>query len=278
MEDISPVRDQSSAASKANDTHQSELAAAEAEIKKLQSELRGMASELAEARSLAQKAKSEMESDRAKLESERAELRGKAEREARELLESSRTSGHQEGFSKGHEEGLKKAEADMRAEYEGKFSDALALLDRAGGSLQESMERLALSHAPRLVRLWEMMLGRMLLVRVGLDPASAARVLENILKRISDRERIMIYLNPADVAAIEGIKDHLMDSIRGVKFFEFLSDDHIDRGSCLVETNLGIYDARWKTQLEQISSEVESLLMEIMASDGPDGDDGSDAA
>lgn len=65
-----------------------------------------------------------------------------------------------------------------------------------------------------------------------------------------------------------------MDSIRGVKFFELLSDDHVDRGSCLIETNLGIYDARWKTQLEQISTEVQGLLEQGMASHGGNGDAG----
>ena len=61
---------------------------------------------------------------------------------------------------------------------------------------------------------------------------------------------------------IEGIKDNIMDSIRGVKFFELQADDHVECGSCLIETNLGIYDARWRTQLEQISGEIENLLME----------------
>jgi flagellar assembly protein FliH len=278
MEELSPDGGSPSSDSDAAKGRLSELAAAEAEIKKLKSELRGRESELAEARALVQSAKAQSESERALLENERAEFSEKSKREASELFESSRAAGHKEGFSEGREEGLQKAEADVRAEYEGRFSSALSLLDAAGGSLAESMERLALSHVPRLVRLWEMMLRKMLLARVDLDPSAASRVLGNILKRISDRERIMIYLNPGDIAMIEGLKDRLMDSVRGVKFFEFLSDDHVDRGSCLVETNLGIYDARWKTQLEQISSEVESLFAEIMASDESNDGDGSGAA
>jgi flagellar assembly protein FliH len=91
-------------------------------------------------------------------------------------------------------------------------------------------------------------------------------MVESLLKRISDRERIIVYLNPEDVAMIEESKESLMDSIRGVKFFELMSDDHVDKGSCLIETNLGIYDARWRTQLEQASAEVQNLIMESMAS------------
>jgi flagellar assembly protein FliH len=279
MEDVPPLEDTSVsvADSEAKATEQSALMVAEAEIKKLKSEIRSRESELSETRSLVQNLKTQMDSEREKLKRERSELHEKAESEAHERYESSRKSGYEDGFSSGHKEGLKKSEADMRAEYEGKFSNALYLLGAMSKSLEESRERLAISHAPQLVRLWEMMLRRMLLVRVDLDHEAAERVLGNILKRISDRERIMIYLNPADILMIESIKDTLTDSIRGVKFFELLSDDHIDRGSCLVETNLGIYDARWRTQLEQISSEVESLLMEIMASDETAESDGNDA-
>jgi flagellar assembly protein FliH len=116
-----------------------------------------------------------------------------------------------------------------------------------------------------------MMLRKMLATMVDMDPGVVGRIVENLLKRLSDRERIMVYLNPSDVTMIEESKESLMDSIRGVKFFELLSDDHVDKGSCLIETNLGIYDARWRTQLEQVSSEVQNLLMESMASDGPNG-------
>ena len=134
-------------------------------------------------------------------------------------------------------------------------------------SLAESRERLASAHSTQLIRMWEMMLRRMLATMVEMDPGVVERVVHTLLKRISDRERIIVYLNADDVAMIEESKESLMDSIRGVKFFELMSDDHVDKGSCLIETNLGIYDARWRTQLEQISSEVQNLLLESIATD-----------
>jgi flagellar assembly protein FliH len=159
----------------------------------------------------------------------------------------------------------------MRKEYEGRFSHALALLDEMARSLAESRDCLVSAHSSQLIRLWEMMLRKMLLAMVDMDPEVIERILRNLLKRISDRERIVVYLNPGDIAMMEESKESLMDSIRGVKYFEFMSDDHVDKGSCLIETNLGIYDARWRTQLEQISSEVQNLLLESAVTDGANG-------
>jgi flagellar assembly protein FliH len=132
-------------------------------------------------------------------------------------------------------------------------------------ALSEARAHLASAHSSQLIRLWEMMLRRMLVTMVEMDPEVVERIVQSLLKRNSDRERIIVYLNPEDVAMIEESKESLMDSIRGVKFFELMSDDHVDKGSCLIETNLGIYDARWRTQLEQVSSEVQNLLLENAA-------------
>jgi flagellar assembly protein FliH len=270
MEDVPPSAVSEIALPKESEAEKSALAAAEEEVRRLRVELRGREADLAEAREECRNLRGRMESDRAELDRERDDFRAASAKEAAALKEASRIEGYEEGHSKGYPEGLAKADADMKEEYEGKFSRALALLDGMAQSLADARERLAMSHASQLIRLWETMLRKMLATVVAIDPQVVERVVGILLKRLSDRERIIVCLNPDDVAMIEESKEKLMDSIRGVKFFELISDDHVDKGSCLIETNLGIYDARWRTQLEQVSSEVENLLTESMATtDGP---------
>ena len=271
IEEIDPAAGTSAAAvsiGEGEKVEKSALMEAEAEVRTLRSELRSAQSDLSEEQAKARLLRAELEKIKSGMERERTELYEKVEHEAAEQKAKALSEGHEEGHTQGYDEGLAKAEAEVRGEYERKFSEALALLGGINASLQESRERLAQAHAPQLVRLWEVLLQRMLLAEVSLDPTVVERLLGAILKRVSDRERILVYLNPADVAMIEGSKERLIDSIRGVKVFEILSDDHVEKGSCLVETNLGIYDARWKTQMEQVADEVQSLLMESMASDG----------
>ncbi|MDR3354041.1 MAG: hypothetical protein LBO21_03295 [Synergistaceae bacterium] len=241
--------------------------AADAEIRKLKSELRAKEAELADARASEREFSAKMEAMKAEVAMEKESLREAAKIEAEGRWAVAFAKGQQEGEAKGYSEGIVKAEAEVKADYEGRFSAVLKLLAGINESLTAERERMILAHAPQMVRLWEMMLGKMLQVKVEMDPEVVGRVLKNILNRVSDRERILIYLNGADIEMIDGSKEALMDSVRGVKFFEIMSDENVDRGSCLIETNLGIYDARWRTQLEQVSSEVEGLLMESIASD-----------
>lgn len=246
----------------------SALASAQAEIQKLKFELRARESELGEARASAQNLKSQIEANRAEVEREKADFYEKARAEAARAAAEAEATGREEGLSKGHEEGLKKAEAEVSADYRNRFSEALALLGNIGASLADARDALAASHAPQLIRMWEMMLRKMLQVGVELDPAVVERQISYILSRVSDRERIVVCLNPSDVEMVENIKESMKDTIRGVKTFELHADERVDKGSCLVETALGIYDARWRTQLEQISAEVHDLLMEAMSADG----------
>lgn len=253
---------------KAESEDDAALKAAEAEIRKLKSELRDSESFLATERENARQAQAEMERIKAEAERERAEFAEKLESECALAKEAAAKEGYEEGSAKGYEDGIARAEQEKAREYADRFGAALALLDSISKSLQDSRSELVLTHVPQLVRLWNMLLERLLHAHVSVDEEVASRVLDAILKRVSDRERILIYLNSKDLAMIEANRETLIDQIRGVRSLEIMSDDHVDKGSCLVETNLGIYDARWKTQLEQISAEVEALVMESMIADG----------
>ena len=270
MEDI-PLESGAAVVLQDDLVEKSALEVAEAEIKKLRSELKFSEENLTSARAEYNDLKSRIDSERATLDRERGEFRANSAKEAEIVREAARIEGREEGHTTGYAEGLAKAETDMRHEYESKFSQALALLDEMVKSLSASRERLAGAHSSQLIRMWETMLRRMLATSVEMDPKVVERIVHDLLKRISDRERIIVYLNPEDVAMIEESKEKLIDSIRGVKFFELMSDDHVDKGSCLIETNLGIYDARWRTQLEQVSSEIQNLLLEIAAANDADG-------
>lgn len=258
---------ESSASREPESEEHAALVAAEAEVRKLKAELRDNEAAVNEARETAKKAKAEMDILRAELEREKAELQASIEIEITERREAASKEGYDEGIARGYDEGLKKASEEKQAEYEQRFSDALRTLDGMCSSLKDAREKLALMHAPQMIRLWESMLARLLEANVAMDASVVSRVIDSILKRVSDRERIILYLNPADISMIENSKEDLMETVRGVQTFELLSDDHVDRGSCLVETNLGIYDARWRTQLEQIAQEVQSLVMECMITD-----------
>ncbi|SMG37738.1 FliH/SctL family protein [Dethiosulfovibrio salsuginis] len=174
--------------------------------------------------------------------------------------------GHAEGFAAGKEEGFtlgrSELEAEIRAELEKELSGSVEILNTVHDQIQKDLEQLLAANPYRLIRLWQKVLSRLLVREVAFDQEAALRLFKNLLSRASEKEDIRVYLNPEDLDAIEAQRGNFGELVRGVRNIEFMADDEVDKGSCIVETGLGIYDARWRTQLEQISTEVEAVLTE----------------
>jgi flagellar assembly protein FliH len=148
------------------------------------------------------------------------------------------------------------------------FASLAEQIDGVHGELRRNLEELAEANQLRLIRLWSVVLDRLLHRQVELNEATVMTLLRQVLLRVSDRERLVVYLHPEDAVSVRERRDEFADILRGIRHIEFVGDENVDRGSCLVETNLGVYDARWRTQLEQISREVDGVLLEGLSSGG----------
>ncbi len=241
-----------------------ELAAAESRLEKAETQITLLASRN---RILAE----EFGAERKKAEEEERRRRTLLEAEGEELRKRSAEEGFSEGKRAGYSEGQEKARREMKRHYEEKVSSLVALLETVHSALSERLEGLAALHLPRLVRMWELLLSRMLHREVSLREDTAMLVLREVLERLSDRERILVYLNAGDLDGILSRKDSFGDLLRGVKHLEYLPDANVEKGSCIVETNLGIYDARWRTQLEQIGKDIDHLFIEGRNDDAETG-------
>jgi len=115
-----------------------------------------------------------------------------------------------------------------------------------------------------MLRLWQEMLKKMLQREASLAPDAVLDVLSDVLSRLSDKNHILIYVSPEDMGLLQAsLSQDFEDVLRGVKHLELKPDASVDKGSCIVETNLGVYDARWRTQLDQIETAVESLFQKL---------------
>jgi flagellar assembly protein FliH len=204
----------------------------------------------------------EIAREREKLATERKEIEAAQRAEYETLRKKAAAEGKEQGIAAGYAEGLEKARKEISLEYEKNVSSLVSLLENIHAALDAHAEELAALQMPRLVRLWEMMLSKMLHREARVSRESVLPILRSLLERLSDRDRILVYLNPEDIEIVTGRKDAFSDLLRGVKHLEFIPDGNVGKGSCIVETNLGIYDARWSTQLEQIHREIDHFFIE----------------
>jgi len=238
-------------------------------------ELREQIEDLRRSLDDAERRNADLSRERAELEAEMERLRlDYAERErALELRvqgeeerarEEGRLQGEAEGREAGHAEGLRTAKIEVEALYLKKLGGLVSLLESIAARLEEDFSELAALNQPRMLRLWFDMLGRMLKREVELKPDAVLPVLADVLMRLSDKSSVVIYVSPEDIALLQNSLDQEFEEVlRGVRHLELKPDASVDRGSCIVETGLGVYDARWRTQIEQIESSIEKLFQKL---------------
>ena len=244
------------------DHAESELDIARTEANVFRAQSVRMEKENAELLSRIQALEAEIAKLGAQVDSERRQMTAELESESRKLFERARSEGRAEGQKTGREEGLVQAKKEISAEYAQRFSALVSRLESVHETLVAQTDSLIRLLAPKVIRLWQNLLKRMLHKEVALDQETILRVFAGVLQRVSNKERIVVYLAPEDVDLLRDRQGEYADILRGTKHLEFIADTSVDQGSCIVETNLGVYDARWRTQLEQIDSEIEMLFIE----------------
>ena len=245
-----------------------ELEELSAQIKALTNSLSNAEVSNAELSEAKKKLESEIGGIKSDYEKRRKTLESEAQANAKKIADKARERAITEGQIKGYEEGLLKARQEVEQEYFEKFSELAGVIEGVGKKLDGSFNELVKLHQPRMIRLWSEMLKRMLHRQVELNPDTIDTVLSEILSRLSDKNQILIYVSPDDQKHLEGELDtKFQEALRGAKRVEVKSDPNVENGSCIVETGLGVYDARWKTQIGQIESVVDEIFQQVAKED-----------
>lgn len=172
------------------------------------------------------------------------EMLEKAGQESLEIKNQAR----QEGFQAGHTEGINHAQQ----EYELKLADALALV------VQAEAERLTRIHSsePELLKLAAAIAEKIIGAELKTTPETQVAIVKQALAGISAVGTLIIKVNPADSQLFEKNLTIIQDVFHEPVPVKIQADQGITAGSCYIETEQGNIDARIKTQLEVISTEI----------------------
>lgn len=216
--------------------------------------------ELSEAK---MKLESEINGIKSDYERRKRTLESEAQANAKQIADKAREAAISEGQIKGYEEGLEKARQEVEQEYLEKFSGLAGVIENVGKKLEDDFENLVKLNQPRLIRVWSEMLKRMLFRQVELNPNTVDSVLSELLSKLSDKNQILIYVSPEDFKHLDGkLEKNFREALRGAKKVELKADSNVEKGSCIIETGLGIYDARWKTQMSQVESVIDEVFQQ----------------
>ncbi len=129
-----------------------------------------------------------------------------------------------------------------RAEAAAALAEALAIRDRALAGSEQEVARVALAAAERLVG-----------DALTLDPARIANIVGDGLARARRARDVIVRVHPDDAPQVELLRAAIATRAGRPASFSVRADPEITRGGCLVETDLGMIDARLETKLDALA-------------------------
>ena len=118
---------------------------------------------------------------------------------------------------------------------------ARAVAARARAGAEAELRTLA-------VRIAEKILGR----EVTLDPQAVVDVAATAMRHAGEPRELLVRCAAEDLEALERGKPRLIERCRAAQVARFVADERVPRGGCILETELGVVDARLSTQLDAI--------------------------
>lgn len=150
----------------------------------------------------------------------------------RSQIEGEMEKAREKGFQKGREEGLE--------ELSGLLLKARELREQILASAESELIRLVLSIS-------EKVLGKI----VETHKEAILAIIREGLKH-SLGEHIVVRLHPADWKRLKGEDLQFKDIVDRTKRFQFREDETIQKGGCIIESEIGTIDAQLETQLKAI--------------------------
>ncbi|MCE1247205.1 MAG: hypothetical protein LWY06_11220 [Firmicutes bacterium] len=182
-----------------------------------------------------------------------------AQGEAKKLLEQAKVYGetarqeaHKEGFKLGKEDGFK---AGLQ-EFTGYMEEAKNLYTQ----LLRERESFFNSAEPELAKLSLTIAQKIIGSEIDSNKETVVSVIKNALVNIKSREQVTIKVSPEDVEYVKQNRDVFAKMVEGAKEFDITADPRVDKGGCMIETDLGTTDARISIQMNAIEMAFRSLM------------------
>jgi flagellar assembly protein FliH len=177
-----------------------------------------------------------------------ARILADAHTEAELIRKHARAEGREEGLAQGRVEGVAQTHAAALA-----LGEALAELRRQAEQIAQAVEREAVQLALALA-------AKIVAGALEVEPERVLDVVAGALRRIADRRRIVVLVDPEDLDCVSGAFAEVQAQAGGVELCEIHADRRVGRGGAIVRTLESEVDATVQTQLERAREVVVAEL------------------
>ena len=183
-----------------------------------------------------------------------------AKADAELIKQQALSQGKQDGLS----QGLQNAKEDI-TQQAGKlasdqtterFSTVLPAIAKIAKTLEVERDRWLTDWESTAIRLCVAIAEKIVRRKLDINPELGRDLILDVIKQVSGHPEIRVHLNPDDLKSLGDNAKDLIASVASCGNATLHADPEIAAGSCLIETQHGVLDARLETQLERIASEL----------------------
>jgi flagellar assembly protein FliH len=189
-----------------------------------------------------------------------ADVMARALAEGEQIRERARAEGYELGIQQGTEQ--------ARAEA----ASAIAALNEAMRGISATREELAETLTAQAGELAMLTAEQIIAGAIDVQPQRIVDVVRGALRRLSDRHRLTVLVNPADMEALAVAVSSLQAELGGIEHLHVQADRRIARGGAVAQTAYGEIDVSISAQLQS----ARELIAAALAGDSDGGDDGDD--
>jgi len=162
--------------------------------------------------------------------------------DAKQYCQQLQAGAEREGFEQGKELGLEAGKQEVGL----LMQQAMGVINYIVGERQKIYEGLEPQVADLALKIAE----KIIQTEVTLNNDIVLNLIKSNLDKVKDREEIIVRVNQDDYEYVKENEDSIRKMLEGVKKFRIESDGVVEKGGCMIDTNLGNLDARVDFQLE----------------------------
>jgi flagellar assembly protein FliH len=171
-----------------------------------------------------------------------------AQAQAVQLKEKAEKSGYEAGMDKGYYEGLEKGKIEMDNKYK-TLSDTMKSMTET--TLAEK-HKIIMNTEDDIVKLAIDIAKKVVGIEISEKKDLVVNFVKEAIKTLQNKEKIIIYCNPEDVALIKSHRDDFIKITDLNEALHILPDDLLERGECRVESDSEIVDTDINYQFSEI--------------------------
>ena len=162
--------------------------------------------------------------------------------DAKQYCQQLQATSEREGFEQGKNLGVEAGKQEAGA----MMQQAMTLINR----ILEERRKVYEDVEPQVADLALKIAEKIINTEVTLNNEIVLNLIKSNLDKIKDREEIIVRVSQDDFPYVKEHEDDLRRMLDGAKKFRIEADGVVDKGGCMLETNLGNLDSRIDFQLE----------------------------